>query len=393
MPPKTTNSTSSQPQETNDIWTLIETKYNDSNANGNESKKQQVIETNILFLGNASSGKTSLLHHVLLRNSNIPQEPSIALEYTYGRKEDGYKLFIAHFWELAGGTSLLSLSDEIANAQNIHSLTAVICLDMTKPLALIQEFFSFIHHLEKHTQESFQVMKSHGSNLPGKMIERAKKRFGSSHEDIDQVHFIGIPIIIVATKYDQFQEMFSPQHVKIMSQTLRYLAHIHGSSIIQMDLKNESSNPYQHKAFRQIMNNIMFSGPLGNEAKQSKTDSTRGAICVFSGNDSLKSIGPPALKSSGSSGNASPIFDNILKIHPYIQADYIHTFASVFNLGKISLSQVSSGLGTLKLDSYPEPIVDEMRKQKDEELATLRAEIRRSEQQARQRKVLQNKES
>uniref|UniRef100_A0A7S1KMQ4 Cytoplasmic dynein 2 light intermediate chain 1 n=1 Tax=Percolomonas cosmopolitus TaxID=63605 RepID=A0A7S1KMQ4_9EUKA len=391
-------------QNSHDIWRLIETKYNNASSSStdnseltaSESKKQEVIETNILFVGSASSGKSSLLHKVLLRQSaSAPVEPSIALEYTYGRKEDGYKLFIAHFWELAGGTSLASLTNEIINAQNIHTYALVLCLDLTNPQALLTDLFPLIHHIEKHANAAYDLMRAHNSKLPQKIMDRATKRFGHSHPDLDKVHFVaGIPLIIVANKYDKFQQMYSPQHLKVMAQTLRYLAHMHAATLIQMDLSNDAQHDnaqlQQHKAFRQIMNNIMFAGPLTNDLRAPHTDTTLGPVRVLAGTDSLKSIGPPSVRVSSqqhsSSGSAS-VLDSVLKNHPYIQQEYLQMFASVFNIAKSNVNSASNPLAPtqLNLSAYPEPQVDAMRTQKDEELQMLKTELRRTEQQARQK--------
>ena len=62
------------------------------------------------------------------------------------------------------------------------------------------------------------------------LVAECLARYGPDHPDKDNLDIIPIPITIIGTKYDQFQN-FDPEKKKIISKTLRYVAHHHGAHL------------------------------------------------------------------------------------------------------------------------------------------------------------------
>ena len=62
------------------------------------------------------------------------------------------------------------------------------------------------------------------------LVADCLSRYGSDHPDKDVVDLIPIPITIIGSKYDEFQN-FDPEKKKIISKTLRYVAHYHGAHL------------------------------------------------------------------------------------------------------------------------------------------------------------------
>ena len=55
-------------------------------------------------------------------------------------------------------------------------------------------------------------------------------RYDADHPDKDTLDLIPVPITIIGTKYDLFQN-FDSEKKKIITRTLRYVAHHHGAHL------------------------------------------------------------------------------------------------------------------------------------------------------------------
>lgn len=176
--PPSSNPTASRNIKT--LWDVILETKKDVIASNSDP-----VESNVFVLGGERSGKSSIVHRILKREY-IKDRPerSTALEFTFGKKDEGLKTYVANIWELAGGRSLVKLLKETVTAENIHTMIAVIVLDLTKPMQLFEDFIYFQYILSKITEDLYSVLKQKGSDIPDKMISRAKKRFGEQHEDM-----------------------------------------------------------------------------------------------------------------------------------------------------------------------------------------------------------------
>lgn len=180
----TSNGTSSSSNQASrnvkTLWDIIlETKKDVISLNN------EPVESNVFIIGGEQSGKSCLVHRILKRDylKDRP-EKSTALDFTFGKKEEGLKTYIANMWELAGGRSLIKLLKETITADNIHTVIAVIVLDLTKPLQLFEDFLYYQYVLTKISDELYDMLRKKGSEIPDKLIGRAKKRIGETHEDM-----------------------------------------------------------------------------------------------------------------------------------------------------------------------------------------------------------------
>lgn len=60
--------------------------------------------------------------------------------------------------------------------------------------------------------------------------KKAWQRFGSDHPDRDLLDPLPVPLAILGSKYDQFQDM-EPERRKMLCRTLRFVAHTNGASL------------------------------------------------------------------------------------------------------------------------------------------------------------------
>ena len=105
----------------------------------NEQKKYTAPEpgrqTYILFVGDKHSGKTTAQNYFLNPSKDDTPKPTVALEYTYGRRSssNSSQKDIAHIWELGGGTKLADLIKVPMSLERFLNFHVVICVDLSKP--------------------------------------------------------------------------------------------------------------------------------------------------------------------------------------------------------------------------------------------------------------------
>ena len=67
-------------------------------------------------------------------------------------------------------------------------------------------------------------------DLEQRLKKRAWARFGSDHPDRDLLDPLPVPLLILGSKFDLFQNM-EPERRKMVCRTLRFVAHTNGASL------------------------------------------------------------------------------------------------------------------------------------------------------------------
>ncbi|XP_014066057.1 cytoplasmic dynein 2 light intermediate chain 1 isoform X3 [Salmo salar] len=178
-------------------------------------------ERTVFFIGNKEGGKTTILLRCLDRDE--PPKPTLALEYTFGRRARGHNTpkDIAHLWELGGGTSLSDLVQIPITAQNVRSLSVVLVLDLSKPNALWGTMERLLQttrtQVEKacskqqRTVESKAGSKQQAQNRPPMVLPK-------DHPDRELINPFPVPLLIIGSKFDIFQ-FTSSKSESLMSKT------------------------------------------------------------------------------------------------------------------------------------------------------------------------------
>jgi dynein light intermediate chain 2 len=132
-----------------DLWTLAEEEKRKNEEKQTQESNKQSIETHVLFIGSQNSGKTTLILQFLDREE--PPKPTIALEYTYGRRPKGINMAkdVTHLWELGGGTMLSKLISVPITPETISNVSVIIVLDLSKP----EELWDTLEVLLKEVNE------------------------------------------------------------------------------------------------------------------------------------------------------------------------------------------------------------------------------------------------
>ncbi|KAK3922061.1 Cytoplasmic dynein 2 light intermediate chain 1 [Frankliniella fusca] len=198
-------------------------------AKQNEEKVKSLTRT-LVLCGSTQVGKTTMLNHLLDRN--VPARPTLAIEYSFGRKlnRDGVK-DTCNFWELGGGTTFSAVIPQLIysplNERRVVSVAFI--LDLSKPSQLWQTFDKLIKVVSSSLKQYGEENPDHFNSLYAKRMSKFLSDH-PNHPDKDCIEISIIRLHIIGAKYDEFQN-FDPEKRKVICRTLRTAALIYGSSL------------------------------------------------------------------------------------------------------------------------------------------------------------------
>ncbi|KAJ3054405.1 Cytoplasmic dynein 2 light intermediate chain 1 [Rhizophlyctis rosea] len=328
-----------------DIWTLVK------EAKEREKKNVESVESTMYVVGSKHSGKTSIVFRFLDREE--APTPTVGLEYTFGRRTRGVNAVkdVTHIWELAGGTYLSDLIDIPITETNIHTCTFIVTLDLSDPQSLIPSLDHFLSKISSRTTAILDSLESRGSKRPKALRAYAWKKFGPDHPDKNALTPLAVPVVLVGTKWDVFRDLESEKR-KVICKALRYAAHIHGASLVFTSQKDENLVAKT----RQILSHHAFrtSPPKSIQIDHSKP------VLVLAGQDSLSQIGPPTVYDS----TATVVGKQQVATWRQWRSEVERVVGSTGNQQQVP--------ERVDVQLQPQPLVDNVRAQKDEDLERLR---------------------
>ncbi|RUS72999.1 hypothetical protein EGW08_019247 [Elysia chlorotica] len=251
-----------------------------------EADNAQCEESSIFLVGSKSSGKTSIILRFLDRDE--PPKPTVALEYTFGRRAKGHNIAkdVGHIWELGGGTWLSKLMDIPINQNTLLHTTLMLVLDLSSPTELWVTMETLLNAAKTRLEEAIQEAKADDPYIKDKLRKKAWERVGEEHQDKTMMEPFLVPLVIVGSKYDVFQD-FDSEKRKIICKTLRFLAHVHGATLQFFSIKQEQ----MVSRMRGIFSHYLF----GTNASKTLQVEHNKPIFVPAGHDLLQQIGTPPL--------------------------------------------------------------------------------------------------
>ncbi|MFH4979434.1 hypothetical protein AB6A40_006143 [Gnathostoma spinigerum] len=233
----------------------------DSNiSHGDEFGKHN--ESYIIVCGSKNCGKTSLIHRFL--DQNDKPKPTVALEYTYGRRTRGATKDIAHIWELAGGTALIDLLDIPLSPSHIHICSVILMVDLTQMSHIWATTYTILNAIRSRAEVSLKN-RAQMLQISDDSSQSSNAPYLKDPKDSEYVQPFPIPIAIVCSKYDEFQN-FEPETRKNICKVLRFIAHSNGA-ILQMtsnymeNLASRSRALFGHFAFGISLSKTVQSNP------------------------------------------------------------------------------------------------------------------------------------
>jgi dynein light intermediate chain 2, cytosolic len=334
----------------------------------NEQKKYTAPEpgrqTYILFVGDKHSGKTTAQNYFLNPSKDDTPKPTVALEYTYGRRSssNSSQKDIAHIWELGGGTKLAELIKVPMSLERFLNFHVVICVDLSKPAKCFDSLKTWMEIVNKRVEECMAQLER--SRKGKKILQAIKTRIHSkykSHQDASIVDPSPVPITIVCTKYDVFANE-DPAKRKVLLSAIRYIAHVKGYSVYCTSRKHSALK----QMFQKFMSYTCFNHPpTFNAAKRNQTDPSK-PLVINASYDNLKKMVMP--QGMAQNDNSSMVIN---KWKESIQA------SSIFPKDMYEEEMDDVLTYTNDSDNFKEEKIDAGRNEMDEKLAQYKREAER----------------
>ncbi|XP_014093107.1 cytoplasmic dynein 2 light intermediate chain 1 [Bactrocera oleae] len=297
-------------------------------------------ERTVFVLGSRGAGKSTALHKFFEREDN--PRPTLALEYSYGRRTSGTQKQVLNIWELGALDNAEQLISVPLRTHGLENFAAIIMLDLSQPKRVWPEL-----------ERIYQALRSTSSKLlsPDEeqmYRERMADRLKKDHNDLECLELMSFPIVIVGGKYDLFKD-FDAELKQHICHCLRSMAHLIGGSVLFYSNKI----PKLAKTLRDTISHLGFGSPT-HPFRSHVTDSAD-ALSIWFGTDSWDQIGSVGVLSVERIGallaNEAPQLNEVGKKRSAKSKTHINDPA--------------------KDPGFRESIIDEMRAQKDKELQAL----------------------
>ncbi|KAK7821577.1 hypothetical protein U0070_014457 [Myodes glareolus] len=218
------------------LWEIAKAEVEKKRSHGSEGNGAEIGEKSVFFIGSKNGGKTTIILRCLDRDE--PAKPTLALEYTYGRRTKGHNTpkDIAHFWELGGGTSLLDLISIPITCDTLRTFSIVLVLDLSKPNDLWPTMENLLQATKSHVDRVILKLGKTNSKAASEVRQKMWSGMQKDHPDRELIDPFPIPLVIIGSKYDIFQD-FDPEKRKVICKTLRFVAHYYGASLMSFGVK------------------------------------------------------------------------------------------------------------------------------------------------------------
>jgi len=191
----------------------------------------------------------------------------------------------------------------------------------------------------------------------------ARARIRNNNADAEAL--CPIPLLIFATHYDVFETQDGLSR-KTAQNALRYIAHAYGATVLSIAT---SKKPLM-AMYRAIMNHHVF----GTEPKKTVQNDPSKPLVLPSGKDSLEGIGMP--KGTRPSEFEAMHLDKRLELWQDACTEFFPQ-SKENDSGATNTDDEGKEGESSDSSIFREPIVDEMRAQKDDELLKYRREVER----------------
>lgn len=241
-------------------------------------------------------------------------------------------------WELGTLMNSNNLAEIPMKSHGLKNFIAVIVLDLSQPDRLWTDLEFALNELKT----SYKKCK-----IDDDMYEMSSKRVGIEHTDIRTLDLFPFPVVLIGGKYDLFENQ-DPEIKKHVCRCLRSVSHSIGAALLFYSIKHSN-------LVRILRDTLTFLG-FGSPAKPFRSinlDYNQPLVVPF-GSDSWEKIGVLPTNSER--------IGYAYKIHiPQVENPGAEEEAK---------SSLSSNDGSMD-SGFREPVVDELRAQKDEELSRL----------------------
>jgi dynein light intermediate chain 2 len=241
----------SKAADAEDIWSKLQKNPLTASADVADSNGSSLV-----FVGDLSAGKSTLIQTFLKPSAAKDTKPTIALEYNFARKTTNNSKSVANLWEIGGDLVEPKLMEIGITMRNLPVAVVVIVLDLSKPHNLISSLLRTIGAVREITKKRAAELQATNVNLLNEVRDKLAAPY-KGHPDEARVRPLDITLCIVANKHDLFKSLPSADRRNVM-QTLRFVAHFFGAHLITAS----SSEAGQREAYRGLITSLAFGAPV-----------------------------------------------------------------------------------------------------------------------------------
>ncbi|KAH8281365.1 hypothetical protein KR054_000074 [Drosophila jambulina] len=302
-------------------------------------------ERTLLVLGSKCVGKSTAINKFFDREEHTTR-PTLALEYSFGRRiGSGKSPQVMNVWELGSLDNAEQLLEVPMRTHGLQQLAVFIILDLSQP----QRFWTDFECAYKGLRDTAQkMMEKLTPDLREMLEQRTLERLGQKNkEDLGNQEPLPFPVVIVGGKYDIFAGL-DPAVKKHTCRCLRSVTHLIGGALLFYSQKI----PKLAKVLRDTISHMGFGSPA-HPFRTHVTDFNE-PLCIWFGTDSWSLIGDTGAQS-------------VERIGATFGAD-----VPQLQLEKQKLQEIQD---PAKDPGFKEALIDEMREQKNEELASIMRDV------------------
>ncbi|CAO4380696.1 unnamed protein product [Caenorhabditis nigoni] len=260
----------------------LEQKLDDENGAVTDNYLAEVRrrhESHIIIAGNRKCGKSSFMLNFLERKEDLRE--SVGLEFTYARRTRGNVKDVANLWELGGGASVTELLSVPITMKNVETCSLIVLLDMTN----LSEMWITIEKTVDTVRRLVENLERQDVNLQTRMAEKSRLRLEKyDSSSLKMCTPCPLPMTIVATKYDEFQN-FESEKRRHLCQFLRFLAYSYGANLMMYSSRMEQ--------FPKLVKNMISHFAFGTVCPQGYITDHNKPMFIKCGFDNLEAIGIP----------------------------------------------------------------------------------------------------
>lgn len=223
---------------------------------------------------------------------------------------------VSNLWELGNGLLFADLVSFVLTMDSIRTASVVIVLDLTRPEEMVTVLETLIERILTHVRDNLQ---GNNLNLNQHLDKQTKERLnyyrhfkednnndesmppnaGQSETTTTTTTAFPIPLTMVGTKYDEFQNM-DPEKKKIIVRYLRTMAYYHGAQLVFVSAKSDTltkrmNNVLEQLAFEPIFYESYDRSEVQHWSKPAVSTNFGKPIMIPFGYDTLDKIGVTGL--------------------------------------------------------------------------------------------------
>ena len=194
-----------------------------------EKKIDKPTERTAIIIGEKGSGKSTIVAALTGEDAKAERKSTAGMDYKFAIKKIESKKCVGNFHEIGGGRLLSDLLSTALNSKKIKDIVLVITIDMSQPDTALQHLNFWTHKSAESVNFALDSLSNSDPTLANEIRSRSAFKW-EDHVDAKRINPIGIPTIIVGTKYDVFG-IEESENKKWMCRALRYNAHVNGCDL------------------------------------------------------------------------------------------------------------------------------------------------------------------